>query len=45
MLEDLKSANGTRIGARRLEAHAPAAIQAGDRIALGDIEFKVVYVA
>jgi len=45
MLEDLKSANGTRIGARRLEAHALAAIQAGDNITLGDIEFKIVHVA
>jgi len=45
MLEDLKSANGTRIGARRLEAHAPVAIQSGARITIGDVEFKVVYAA
>jgi len=44
LLEDLKSANGSRIGARRLEAHAPEEIQDGDLVALGDIEFKVAYV-
>jgi len=45
MLEDLKSANGSRIGARRLEAHAPEGIQDGDRIVLGNIAFQVTHVA
>lgn len=45
MLEDLKSANGSCIGARKLEAHAPQQIQDGDRIVLGNIVFQVAYVA
>ncbi|MDD9854795.1 MAG: FHA domain-containing protein, partial [Gammaproteobacteria bacterium] len=45
MLEDLKSANGSCIGARKLEAHAPQQIQDGDRMVLGNIVFQVAYVA
>ena len=45
MLEDLKSANGTRIGARSLEAHIPDEIHEGDRITLGDSIFQVAYSA
>ena len=43
MLEDLKSANGTRIGARSLEAHTPDEIHEGDRITLGESIFQVTY--
>jgi len=45
MLEDLKSANGSCIGARKLEAHAPQQIQDGDRMVLGNIVFQVAHVA
>ena len=45
MLEDLKSANGTRIGARSLEAHNPDEIHEGDRITLGESIFQVTYSA
>ena len=45
MLEDLKSANGTNIGTRRLQAHAPEEIRDGERIVLGGAAFRIIHIA
>jgi len=40
-VEDLNSANGTRLNGKRLKPFCPAAVQPGDAVRLGNIEFTV----
>src|SRR5262249_46480118 len=40
-VEDLGSTNGTAIGGRMLRAGEPEAIQAGNKLKLGDVELLV----
>jgi len=41
LVEDLNSANGTRLNGKRIKPFCPAAVQPGDALRLGNIEFTV----
>lgn len=41
VVEDLNSANGTRLNGKRIKPYQPAAVRPGDTLRLGDIEFTV----